>query len=111
MADREGASVETEIIQRYFAPLAGNAPGAFGLIDDAALLVPDAGDDLVLTTDLIVAGVHYLETARPGDVAHKALGVNVSDLVAKGAEPLVYLLSLALPGPEDRGWLQAFGPS
>ncbi len=108
MHDRESASGETEIIQRYFAPLAGDELGALGLIDDAALLAPASGDELVLTTDIVVAGVHVLDDARPQDVAHKALGVNVSDLVSKGAEPLVYLLSLALPGPEDCRWLQAF---
>lgn len=108
MPDRESATGETGIIQGYFAPLAKTAPGALDLIDDAALLDVAPNDELVLTTDTVVAGVHMLDDTSPGDMAHKALGVNVSDLVAKGATPLVYLLSLALPGPEDRHWLRAF---
>ena len=103
-----GTSGETEIIQRYFAPLTGDDPGALGLIDDAALLAAGGAEDLVLTTDTIVAGVHYRDADGPGNAAHKALGVNVSDLVAKGAEPLVYLLSLALPEDADDRWLRGF---
>ncbi len=97
---------EFEIIARYFAPLAQTTPGAFGLIDDAASLTPAEGNDLVLTTDMLVAGVHFRREDEAQDVAWKALAVNVSDLVAKGAEPLVYLLALALPKPADPDWLQ-----
>ena len=109
--DRPGAaraSGESEIIQRYFAPLTRGHPGALGLSDDAALLQTGGEDELILTTDTIVAGVHFRAADGPRDTAHKALGVNVSDLVAKGAEPLVYLLSLALPDFEDDGWLREF---
>ena len=103
-----GASGESEIIQRYFAPLTEDDPGAIALLDDAALLAAGGAEDLVLTIDTIVAGVHYREADGPGNAAHKALGVNVSDLVAKGAEPLVYLLSLALPEAADDRWLRGF---
>ncbi|MGI9385430.1 MAG: thiamine-phosphate kinase [Methyloligellaceae bacterium] len=103
-----GASAEDEIIQRYFAPLTQGHPGALGLTDDAAVLTPGPKDELVLTADTIVAGVHFRDADSPRDAAHKALGVNVSDLVAKGAEPLVYLLSLALTGQEDDRWLAEF---
>jgi len=97
---------EFGIIERYFAPLAKNTVGAFDLKDDAGLISPPEGHDLVLTTDMIVAGVHYLESAAPCDIAYKALAVNISDLCAKGATPCVYLLSLALPGIPDPVWLE-----
>jgi thiamine-monophosphate kinase len=98
---------ETEIIETVFAPLAAETHGAFGLVDDAALFTPCPGEEVVLTTDMIVAGVHFLEDAQAGDVVYKALAVNVSDLVAKGADPDVYLLSIALAGTPDRAWLEA----
>jgi thiamine-monophosphate kinase len=88
---------EEAIIQGYLAPLAQGLPGAFGLRDDCALLAPPAGHELVLTTDAVAEGVHFLPGDAPEDVAWKALAVNVSDLVAKGATPLVYLMSLAFP--------------
>lgn len=97
---------EDELIARHFAPLAG--PGGLGLLDDAALLQPKPGHDLVLTVDAIVAGVHFLPDDPPQSVARKALGVNLSDLAAKGAEPLGFLLTLALPGDWTEAWLEAF---
>lgn len=97
---------ETGIIQRYFAPLAKHTPGAFGLKDDAGLIAPREGMELVLTTDMIVEGVHYLKNAAPRDIAYKALGVNVSDLCAKGADPSVYLLSIALSDTPGPTWLE-----
>ena len=93
---------EPELIARYFAPLAG--PEGLGLADDAALLTPPPGCDLVLTTDALVGGIHFFADDPPGAIAAKALGVNLSDLAAKGAEPLGFLLSLALPP----GWTERF---
>lgn len=104
----ERVESETDLIQTYLAPLARRMPGAFGLRDDAALLSPEPGTDLVLTTDPIIAGVHFLPGDQPGDIAWKALAVNVSDLAAKGAEPLAYLLTLALPEAPKREWIAAF---
>jgi thiamine-monophosphate kinase len=97
---------ETDIIQRYFAPLAENTPGAFGLADDAGLISPPEGMELVLTTDMIIEGVHFLKNSDPVDIAYKALGVNVSDLCAKGANASVYLLSIALSGALNPQWLE-----
>ncbi|MCJ2035181.1 thiamine-phosphate kinase [Methylobacterium sp. J-068] len=97
---------EDGLIARYFAPLAG--PGADGLRDDAATLTPTPGHDLVLTADAIVAGVHYFPDDPPASIARKALGVNVSDLAAKGADPRGYLLTLALPDDWTEDWLAAF---
>ena len=86
---------EADLIARYFAPLAG--PAGLGLRDDAALMRPPPGQDLVLTTDALVAGVHFFADDPPGAIARKALRVNLSDLAAKGARPLGFLLALALP--------------
>lgn len=97
---------EDGLIARYFAPIAGE--GALGLRDDAALLRPAPGHDLVLTVDGLVAGVHFFPDDPPASVARKALGVNVSDLAAKGAEPVGFLLALALPEGWTEGWLAAF---
>ncbi len=97
---------EEDLIARYFAPMA--APEGLGLLDDAAVLRLPAGADLVVTTDAIVAGVHFLADDPPGAVARKALRVNLSDLAAKGAEPLGFLLALALPGDWTADWLAAF---
>ena len=100
MTDRPG---EDELIARYFAPLAG--PAGLGLKDDVALLTPPAGRDLVVTTDALVAGVHFFADDPPGAIARKALRVNLSDLAAKGAEPLGFLLNLALPADWTADWL------
>jgi thiamine-monophosphate kinase len=99
---------ELEIIDRYFRPLAGE--GAFGLLDDAGALAVPAGMDLVVSTDMIAAGMHFLPDDPPDLVARKALRVNLSDIAAKGARPLAYLLGLGLGvgGREDAAWLAAF---
>ncbi|MGD9545300.1 MAG: thiamine-phosphate kinase [Methylocystis sp.] len=96
---------EDEIIARVFAPIAGAA--ALGLKDDAALLAPE-GAQLVVTTDMLVAGVHFFPDDDPSLIAKKALRVNLSDLAAKGAEPIGVLLALALPADWTNVWLEAF---
>ena len=101
-----GRPSEDELIARYFAPMAGT--GGLALQDDAALLEPTPGHELVLTCDTIVHGVHYLPDDPPASIACKALAVNVSDLVAKGAEPKGFLLSLGLPGDWTEEWLAGF---
>lgn len=99
---------EFEIIARYFAPLAAQSPGALGLRDDAAVLSPPAGSDLVFTTDTIVAGVHFLPDDPADQVARKLLRVNLSDLAAMGAEPLGYLLSFTLSRTAEEAWIADF---
>ena len=98
---------EFELIERYFRPLAGDA-GALALADDAAVYRQRPGDDLVVTTDMIAAGVHFFADDPPASVARKALRVNLSDLAAKGATPFAYLLSLALPEDWTESWLAGF---
>ena len=106
MTDRQnGPSGEDTLIARYFKPLATD-PGAFNLADDAAILKA-SGDDVVVTTDAIVEGVHFLSGDPPDTVARKALRVNLSDLAAKGATPAGFVLTLGLRSADDL-WLRPF---
>src|ERR1700755_1193922 len=98
------ASGEDSLIARYFKPLATDA-GAFGLTDDAEVLEA-LGDDIVVTTDALVEGVHFLADDPPDTIAQKTLRVNLSDLAAKGATPAGFVLSLALR-KVDENWLVA----
>lgn len=97
---------EDALIATYFAPIAG--AGSLGLRDDAAVLTHETGQDLVVTKDMLVAGVHFFADDPPGAVARKALRVNLSDLAAKGAEPRGFLLGLALPEDWTSEWLAGF---
>lgn len=100
---------EFELIARYFAPLAADAPGAFGLRDDAAVIALPAGEELVVTTDAMLDGVHFLIKDGAARIARKLLRVNLSDLAAKGARPIGYQLAIALPEPlASDEWLGAF---
>jgi thiamine-monophosphate kinase len=101
----ERASGEDSLIARYFKPIATD-PGAFALIDDAAILSA-LGEDVVVTADAIVEGVHYLASDPPDTVARKALRTNLSDLAAKGATPAGFVLTLALR-TADASWLEPF---
>jgi thiamine-monophosphate kinase len=95
MKKREAGEFET--IAALFAPLAHGHKAALALGDDAACLVPPSGCDLVVTADALVAGVHFFADDPPATIARKALRCNLSDLAAKGAKPLGYFLTLALP--------------
>ena len=86
---------EFEWIARHFAPLSG--AGAFSLKDDTALLSLPTNSDLVVTQDTILEGIHFLQTDPADLVARKAVRVNISDIVAKGAKPFSYSLSLGAP--------------
>ncbi len=97
---------EEDLIAKYFAPIAG--PGALDLRDDAALLKPPAGHDVILTTDAIVAGVHFFADDPPEKIARKALRVNLSDLAAKAGEPAGFLITIALPSDWTEDWLASF---
>ena len=97
---------EFALIARHFTPLAG--PGALGLGDDAACLAPPAGRELVLTVDAMIGGVHFLPDDPPDLVGRKLLRVNLSDLAAKGAVPIGYLLTVAAPRGTPDGWFSGF---
>jgi thiamine-monophosphate kinase len=97
---------EFALIAKYFRPLAG--PGSLDLRDDAALLAPPPGRDLVLTVDAMVAGVHFIPDDPPDLIGRKLLRVNLSDLAAKGATPLGYLLTVSTPRDTLEAWFAAF---
>jgi thiamine-monophosphate kinase len=97
---------EFSLIARHFRPLAG--AGALDLKDDAAVLLPPPGRELVLTADAMVAGVHFLPDDPPDLVGRKLLRVNLSDLAAKGAEPLAYLMTVSAPSDTPDDWFAGF---
>ncbi len=97
---------EFALIARHFRPLAG--PGALDLGDDAALLTPPSGRELVLSADAMVAGVHFLADDPPDLVARKLLRTNLSDLAAMGAVPLGYLLTVSAPKTTADSWFAGF---
>ncbi|MBN9088600.1 MAG: thiamine-phosphate kinase [Reyranella sp.] len=99
---------EFELIARYFAPLAKGFAGARGLESDNAFLAADPRHDLVVKTDTIVAGVHFLADETPELVAQRALRVCLSDLAAGGATPYVYQLSLSLTHGWTERWVAGF---
>ena len=107
MTNESIVSAEDDLIARYFKPLAKH-PGAFGLADDAAAITPPAGHDLVLKTDGLIAGVHFFPDDPAEGVGRRALRVNLSDLAAKGAAPLGFLLAIALPKDFSEDWLAGF---
>jgi thiamine-monophosphate kinase len=96
---------EFEIIARHFSRPARSARLAGG--DDAALLAPTPGQELAVSTDLLLEGRHFAPGAAPRALGHKALAVNLSDMAAMGARPRWATLALALPGA-DEAWLGAF---
>jgi thiamine-monophosphate kinase len=96
---------EFDLIRRYFDRPPKRA--VLGVGDDGALLRPDAGLDLAVTTDMLLEGRHFAPAAEPRALGHKALAVNLSDLAAMGATPRWATLALALPAVEP-AWLEAF---
>jgi len=99
---------EFELIQTFFTrQQISRADVAAGIGDDAALLQPPPGQQLAVTSDLLVSGVHFFPDADPVALGHKALAVNLSDLAAMGAEPAWFLLNLTLP-QVDTAWLEKF---
>jgi len=99
---------EFELIAKLFAPLAAKAEGAFNLTDDAAILRHSPGEELVVTVDALVEAVHFRRDDPADLIAAKALRVNLSDLAAKGALPLGYLMTLCLPSWAGDTWLARF---
>ncbi|MCQ8894854.1 thiamine-phosphate kinase [Limnobacter humi] len=107
------ASLEFDLIDRYFKEpfgplLASHATRVpLGIGDDCAMLNPDPGHTLFVSTDTLVSGVHFYPDVAPQDLGWKALAVNLSDLAASGAEPLGFTLALSLPAL-DPAWLHHF---
>ena len=94
---------EFDIIEKYFAPLSKD-----GLTNDAAVIDIPEGHQLVVTSDTLNAGTHFMADALPDQIAHKALRANVSDLYSMGATPLGYQLNIAFPERPTENWLKAF---
>jgi thiamine-monophosphate kinase len=99
---------EFDLIRRFFQRPGRHAPGVvLGIGDDCALLAPSAGQQLAISSDMLVEGRHFFADVDPVTLGHKALAVNLSDLAAMGATPLGFTLALALPHA-DEAWLQGF---
>ena len=99
---------EFELITQYFAHQPVSRPDvALGICDDAAVLDVPAGQQLVVSTDMLVAGTHFPENTDAVSIGHKSLAVNLSDLAAMGATPAWYTLNLSLP-QADPAWLEGF---
>ncbi len=98
---------ETSFIETYLKPLC-SSKGSLSLSDDAAILGPDTQQDIIISKDLLLAGQHFFEDDDPADIAYKALAVNLSDIAAKGAKPLSFMLGIAFPeAPVDK-WAASF---
>lgn len=99
---------EFGIIERFFRrQRVRRADVTLGIGDDAAIVRPPAGRELVVTTDVLVNGVHFPEDTDAGDVGYKSLAVNLSDIAAMGASPAWATLGLTLP-EADADWLEGF---
>ncbi len=101
---------EFELIQNCFAEQAAaslHPDVRLGIGDDCAILSPTAGQDLLVTVDTLVAGVHFPDTLSPSQIAGRCLAVNLSDLAAMGAKPAWFTLALTLPEASE-AWLREF---
>ena len=104
---------EFDLIQRFFKAGADAMRSsnenviALGIGDDCALLKPVAGEEIAITSDMLVEGRHFFMNANPELLGRKALAVNLSDLAAMGAMPIGFTLAIALP-KADTVWLDAF---
>ena len=98
---------EIELIAEFFSPLSNKLNGR-NLLDDAALIQPNIGKELIVTTDTIIQGVHFIGNESPQEIAKKALRVNLSDIAAMGAVPNYYMLAISLPKDINDVWLKNF---
>ena len=99
---------EFDLIATFLEPLTGGDPRALGLTDDAAVVPQKTGCDTVVSTDTMVAGVHFLMTETPDIIARRLLRVNLSDIAAMGARPVGYFLNLTLSDSIGNDWLEKF---
>ena len=96
---------EFELIDHFFKRLTHHT--VLGVGDDGALIAPTAGMELVISTDLLVEGTHFLADADPAALGWKTLAVNISDIAAMGAQPRWATLAIALPEAAP-DWVEAF---
>jgi thiamine-monophosphate kinase len=101
---------EFSLIQRYFSasdPRSDEKGIILGIGDDAAILKVAENEELLVSTDTLISGVHFPELTDPAAIGHKALAVNLSDIAAMGGDARWFTLALSIPDP-DSAWLQAF---
>ena len=102
------ATSEFELIRHYFTQLGKQREWlSVGIGDDAAVMTPPAGQQLLISIDTLNAGIHFPATCAADDVGYKALAVNLSDIAAMGGEPQWFTLALSLPSA-DESWLSLF---
>ena len=101
---------EQILIRNYFMRTKGSRPDVIlGIGDDCALLKPMIDHELAVSTDTLVAGIHFLENTAPEDIGYRALAVNLSDLAAMGATPAWVSLALCLPKENNNdSWMRSF---
>lgn len=99
---------EDEFIKTFLKPLAKNMKGSLGLDDDAAILPHKPGKDIITSKDILHADQHFYKEDDPANIAHKALATNLSDIAAKGATPLCFMLGIAFPKAPEEKWLKGF---
>lgn len=99
---------EFDIIEKFFNRHRKNHSAiSLGIGDDAALIIPPAGQELATSVDCLNAGIHFPDPSAPQDLGYKSLAVSLSDLAAMGAQPAAVLLSLTLP-ENNPAWLESF---
>ncbi|QWD64279.1 thiamine-phosphate kinase [Polynucleobacter sp. MWH-UH2A] len=102
---------EFDLIERFFksqsTSRSSNSAINLGIGDDCALINPPSGEEIAITSDMLVEGRHFIKGTNAEQLGCKALAVNLSDLAAIGAKPLGFTLSIALPNV-DAQWLEAF---
>jgi thiamine-monophosphate kinase len=99
---------EFTLIEKYFRPLTEGRAEALNLQDDAAVLGVPPGHELVVSSDVLVAGTHFLADEKPEFIAHRALRTNLSDIAAMGADPYAYQMTIAFDKKPNEAWLKAF---
>ena len=114
MHPQSGPLGEFDLIQRFFKTGADSMASeksydavTLGIGDDCALIKPMAGEEIAITSDMLVEGRHFFAHANPEQLGYKALAVNLSDLAAMGVKPIGFTLSIALP-EVNSSWLEAF---
>lgn len=99
---------EFELIRHYFAQLGKQRQWlSVGIGDDAAVITPEAGQQLLISVDTLNVGVHFPEQSSAYDIGYKALAVNLSDIAAMGGDPQWFTLAVSLPSA-DEAWLKLF---
>lgn len=99
---------ESYVIDRFIAPICFTQPIELNCNEDAAVLEIPAGKNLIVTTDAIIEGKHFLASENPENIAKKALRMNLSDLAAMGAQPFGYTLCLSYNMESSADWIEKF---